>query len=326
MTELLPARAFWVEGPLAGSVRPAALPPPRDGELRVDTLYSAVSRGTESLVWAGRVPHAERQRMRCPHQEGELPFPVKYGYSNVGMVSAGPPSLVGRAVFCLYPHQSSYVVNADAVLPLPADVPPARAVLAANMETALNALWDAGVMIGDRLSVVGAGVVGALTAFLASKIIGVRVELVDVLPERAELARALGVEFSLPDQARRGRDLVFHASASAAGLATALALVADEGSVMELSWYGAGEVAVELGGRFHSGRLALRASQVGRVSRNARPRYDFRERLSLALGLCADAALDALITGECALEELPALMPELADPKRGVLCQRVRHR
>jgi hypothetical protein len=263
--------------------------------------------------------------MRCPHQEGEFPFPIKYGYSNVGMVAAGPEALRGRNVFCLYPHQTSYVVPASAVVPLPAGVPPERAVLAANMETALNALWDARPLIGDRVSVVGAGVVGALCAYLAVKVCAVDVELIDIRPDREALAAALNLKFRTPEQAAPERDLVFHASAQGAGLETALGLLADEGTVMELSWYGDEAVSVGLGGRFHSGRLAIRSSQVGRVSPAARPRFEYRQRLELALGLCADPALDALISGECAFEALPALMSVLADPAQGVLCQRVRY-
>jgi NADPH:quinone reductase-like Zn-dependent oxidoreductase len=319
------ARAFWVKEPGRGEIRQISLPTPSAGEVLVTTSFSAVSRGTESLVFTGHVPPSEFQRMRCPHQEGDFPAPVKYGYSSVGRVHRGPRELEGKDVFCLFPHQTAYVVPSSAVVPLPPAVPPARAVLAANLETALNALWDARPLPGDRVSVVGGGVVGALVAYLSGKIPGTEVTLIDRLPERAELARALGVRFATPDSAEPERDLVFHASGNPAGLTLALSLAGRDASVVELSWFGDREVTLPLGEAFHVKRLAVRSSQVGSISPHARPRYDYRARLELALRLCADDALDALFTGESDFEELPALMPELASGARPALCHRLRY-
>jgi NADPH:quinone reductase-like Zn-dependent oxidoreductase len=319
------ARAFWVEEAGRGAIRDEPLPALTEGFACVETRYSAISRGTESLVWQGRVPVSEHQRMRCPHQAGELSFPVKYGYANVGRIVDGPATSLGRSVFCLYPHQTAYVVPVSALVPLPAGVSEARAVLAANLETAINALWDAQPLLGDRVTVIGAGVVGCLCAYLARKMCAVEVELVDVRSERAAVARALGAEFSQPDAARAERDLVFHASGSADGLRSALDLVADEGSVVELSWFGDREVALPLGERFHAGRLTLRSSQVGSVSRNARPRFSHRSRLELALSLCRDPALDALFDGETPFERLPLEAPGLLDPAAGGLCRRIKY-
>lgn len=288
-------------------------------------LYSAVSRGTESLVFHGRVPVSERQRMRCPHQVGEFPGPVKYGYSSVGRVQAGPVELVAQAVFCLFPHQSAYVVPADAVLCVPEAVPPERAVLAANLETAVNAVWDAAPRLGDRVSVVGAGVVGCLCAYLLARHPGVTVELVDLRPERAEIARAFGASFALPENATGERDLVLHASGSEAGLRTSLSLAGTEATVLELSWFGDGEIRLPLGAAFHARRLGLRSSQVGTVSPRARKRFDHRARLALALELCKDPLLDLLIDAEIRFDELPDVMPQLTVPGRGALCYRVRY-
>lgn len=319
------SRAFWLEGPGRGAIREETLPALGEGEVRVEARFSAISRGTEALVFQGRVPVSERERMRCPHQAGEFSFPLKYGYASVGRVVEGPTALLGRSVFCLYPHQTEYVVPADAVLPLPPKVSESRAVLAANLETAVNALWDARPLLGDRVSVVGAGVVGSLCAYLLRKLCAVEVELIDVRGERAQLAKALGVDFSRPDNARAGRDLVFHASGNSEGLRTALNLVADEGTVVELSWFGEQRVELPLGERFHSGRLTLTSSQVGRLSRNARARYDHRARLGLALGLCQDPLLEALFEDETPFESLPEAMPRLLDPARGGLCHRIRY-
>jgi len=318
------ARAFWVVSPGVGELRTERLAAPRAGEVLVQTRYSAVSRGTESLVFHGRVPASEQQRMRCPHQVGEFTGPLKYGYISVGTVHAGSAALAGRLVFCLFPHQSAYVVPESAVLSVPDGVPAERAVLAANMETAINALWDAAPRLGDRVSVVGGGVVGCLCAYLLSRHPGVEVELVDVRPERAGVAEALGARFAVPDNAAPDRDLLIHASGSQAGLRSALELAAPGSTVLELSWFGDAEISLPLGAAFHQRRLQLRSSQVGTVSPRARTRFDFRARLALALELCRDPVLDLLIDGESPFEMLPQRMPELAAASGG-LCHRLRY-
>jgi len=306
------ARAFWLAEPGRGEIRSAALPPLAAGFVRVASIVSAISRGTESLVFRGKVPESQHQAMRCPFQEGEFPAPVKYGYAAVGRVEAGPAALVGRRVFCLHPHQDRYDVPADAVLPVPDAVPDARAALAANMETAVNALWDAGPLIGDRIAVVGAGTVGCLAAALAARLPGTRVTLVDVDERRRPLAAALGCGFAAPADAEGDADLVIHASGSASGLATALRLAGFEATILELSWYGAGEVAAPLGEAFHSRRLTLRASQVGSVAPARRARRSRRQRLALALELLADPVYDRLLSGESRFDELPAVLARLA--------------
>jgi NAD(P)-binding Rossmann-like domain len=323
MTET--ARAFWTVAPGRGEIRSEALKPLAAGEVLVRASYSAVSRGTESLVFHGRVPASENQRMRCPHQVGEFPGPLKYGYASVGVVEAGPTELLKQAVFCLYPHQSAYVVAAAAVLPIPTSVAPERAVLAANLETAINALWDAAPRLGDRVTVVGAGVLGCLCAYLLARQIGVAVELVDIEPARAVVAGALGACFALPENAERERDLVIHASATEAGLCTSLELAATDSTVVELSWFGDAQVRLPLGGAFHRKRLALRSSQVGTLSPGARRRFDYRARLALALELCGDELLSVLIDAESPFETLPTLMPILTAPGSIGLCHRLRY-
>jgi hypothetical protein len=325
------AQALWYVAPGQAEIREEALTPPAavvpkgqggdDGTVRVRALHGALSRGTERLVFTGRVPESEFERMRAPFMGGTFPFPLKYGYAVVGEVEAGPSSLLGRTVFVLHPHQTRFIVPAAAVVPLPADVLPRRAVLAANMETALNAVWDASPGPADRIAVVGAGVVGALVARLCARLPGAEVTLVDVEPSRAALAAALEVGFAAPDDAPVGCDLVIHASGSAAGLATALRLAGTEAAIIELSWYGAGEVAVALGGAFHSQRLRLVASQVGQVAASRRPRWTHRRRLAAALALTADPRLDALLAPALPFAALPSRLPELLAPASGVLCQ-----
>jgi NADPH:quinone reductase-like Zn-dependent oxidoreductase len=315
--------AFWITSPAKGKLITLELAPPGDDELRVKTLYSAISRGTESLVFSGNVPPSEARRMRAPFQEGEFSFPVKYGYINVGIVEQGPQSLQGKTVFCLYPHQTRYNVPAASVAPLPPDVPPERAILAANMETAINALWDAQPGIGDRISVVGAGVVGSLVAWLASRIIGCHVQLVDINSDRDSVAEKLGVSFAQPHNAQVDRDLVFHASASSDGLNTALDIAGFEASIIELSWFGKQSSAINLGGAFHSRRLQIKSSQVGHIAPQQRPRWDFSRRLALAMTLLNDRCLDVLISGESDFSDMPDTLRRLSEPNSAALCHRV---
>jgi len=322
---VIEASAFWVVALGRGELRPERLPAVTAGSARVKTLFSAISRGTEALVFHARVPESEWESMRAPHQVGSFSLPVKYGYANVGRVMQGPPELEGRHVFCLYPHQTEFVVSAQSLVVLPDAVPPERGVLAANLETALNALWDARPLIGDRISVVGGGVVGALVAFLACHGLASDVELVDTNPDRRALAEAFGARFALPEAATPERDLVFHASGSEAGLQTALELAQPEASIIELSWYGDRAVSLRLGSKFHVRRLKLCSSQVGTVSPHARARFTHRERLKLALSLCADSKLDALFERDVAFHELPRIMPEVLSSRSRALCQRVRY-
>nr|WP_244543949.1 zinc-binding alcohol dehydrogenase [Bosea lupini] len=287
------------------------MPAPGPGECLVRTLWSGISRGTERLVFEGRVPESEYERMRAPLQQGAFPFPVKYGYCAVGTVDAGPERLLGRTVFCLHPHQDRFVVSADRVTPLPEGLSARRAVLAANMETALNAHWDAGSGPADRIVVVGGGVLGLLVAYIAARLPGAEVTLVDLDDGRAGLARALGCRFALPADCPQDADLVFHASASAAGLATAIGAAGFEARIVELSWYGEGNVATPLGGAFHARRLQLISSQVGQVSPSRRARFDYARRMQAALVLLEDERLDALITDEIAFEDAPTRLPAL---------------
>jgi threonine dehydrogenase-like Zn-dependent dehydrogenase len=320
------ARAFWVTGPGRGEIRPESVPEPGDGDVVVRTLYSAISRGTEVMVFNGAVPRSEYQRMRAPFQAGDFPAPVKYGYINVGLVERGPEALEGRTVFCLYPHQTRYVVPAEAVHVVPDNVPAARAVLAAYMETAVNGLWDALPRVGDRVAVVGAGTLGCLVAWLASNIAGCRVELVDIEPGRRRAAEALGVDFAEPPDAAPEADLVLHASGTQDGLATALGLAGIEATVLELSWFGDQRIALPLGEAFHSRRLILRSSQVGAVAASQRPRWTVQRRMRLVLELLAAPELDVLITGEHPFDELPAVLGRLSEAGGQTLCHRIVYR
>jgi 2-desacetyl-2-hydroxyethyl bacteriochlorophyllide A dehydrogenase len=319
------SRAFWIAEPGRGEIRDEVLAPATADDVVVRTLYSGISRGTESLVFQGRVPVSEYQRMRAPFQIGEFPGPIKYGYANVGQVERGPNGLEGRYVFVLYPHQTRYVVPARSAFLLPATVPPGRAILAANLETAINGVWDAALQIGDRVVVIGGGTVGCLVAWLAGQIPGCAVELADVNPKRASIAGALGVRFSTPDELSEGADAVIHASGSPEGLEVALRVAGFEATIVELSWFGERRVPVALGQAFHVRRLTLKSSQVGRVAASQRSRWDARRRMALALALLTDPVLDRLITGESPFETLPQVLAELSRNPGDTLCHRIRY-
>jgi NADPH:quinone reductase-like Zn-dependent oxidoreductase len=318
----LSALALWTIGPGRADLWPAEPGPPAPGQAQARALVSGISRGTESLVFHGRVPASEWRRMRCPFQEGEFPFPVKYGYAMVGVVEAGPAERIGERVFGLYPHQSLFNAPAEALVPVPCAVTTERAALAPQMETALNAIWDAGLKPGERTAVVGGGVIGLLTAYLAARTADVT--LIDVNPGRRAVAEALGLAFAPPDAAPSDCRTVFHASSSAEGLNLALSLCAFEGQVVELSWFGDKPVRVDLGGAFHSRRLTIRASQVGTVAPSHRKTWTYGRRLAKALSLCADPRLDVLVRAATPLADMPSRMGViLADPD--TLCHLIRY-
>jgi threonine dehydrogenase-like Zn-dependent dehydrogenase len=327
------ARAIWYVRPGVAELRTAPINAPREGSALVRTVFSGISRGTERLVLQGAVPESERARMRAPLQEGEFPFPVKYGYCAVGVVEAGPPELAGRHVFCLHPHQDQFVAPVGMLVPVPEGIPPRRATLAANMETALNAMWDSGAGPADRIVIVGAGIVGLMLASLAARLPGADVTVVDVAEDRRSLVESLGAKFAtatdwgqpLGSDPNRRADVVFHTSVTAAGLDTAIASAGLEGTVVELSWYGDREVPVRLGGAFHSQRLKLISSQVGQVSPGRRPRWDYRRRMEAALRLLADDRLDAFVTDEIAFDDAPKELPRLLGPGASGLAPVIRY-
>lgn len=318
------ARALWIESPGHAVLRDEVLPPLREGDVEVQATFSGVSRGTESLVFHGKVPPELFQSMRCPHQAGELSYPVKYGYCSVGRVTRGAEH-VGRRVFCLYPHQERYVVSARDVVPLPDAVPDRRAVLAANMETAVNGVWDAAPAVGSRVAVIGAGAVGLLSASLLARIVGIELCVVDIDPRKAAVCRALGLELSSPDAALRDCDLVLHASGAPAGLELALELAGFEATIVELSWFGQKPVPLSLGGRFHNARLRIQSSQVGTVAASQRARWSYRRRMELALRLLADPMYDALVSDPVRFDALPGALPGLLGQATSTVTQLIEY-
>jgi threonine dehydrogenase-like Zn-dependent dehydrogenase len=307
----LMASALWYESAGVVALRATQLPEPVSGFARIRSLFSGISRGTERLVLGGRVPREEWTRMRAPLQEGDFPFPVKYGYCAAGVVDAGPADLLGRAVFCLHPHQDRFIAPAGMLALVPDGVPTRRATLAANMETALNALWDSGAGPADRIVVIGGGITGLLTGFLAARLPGARVTLCDIDPSRAEMVEHLGMAFAHPDALPLGADVVFHTSASESGLAAAIACAGVEACVVDMSWYGDKAISVRLGGAFHSRRLRIVSSQVGMVAPSRRVRWPHQRRLGAALELLRDARLDALVRETIDFADAPRELPRV---------------
>ena len=320
MTEHDVARALWITAPGKAELRTERLPEPSGDAVLVEARFGALSRGTESLVFRGGVPRELHESMRCPHQAGELSLPVKYGYCSVGRVRAGAAG-VGQRVFCLYPHQDRYVVPFADVVAIPDDVPDRRAVLAANMETAVNGVWDAAPALGSRVAVIGAGAVGLLCASLLRQIPGIELEVVDIAPEKAAVCAALGLRAVTPAAASRDCDLVMHASGAPAGLETALGLAGFEATIIELSWYGDRPVPLSLGGRFHNARLRIQSSQVGHVASSQRARWTYRRRMQLALRLLADPRYDVLLGAAVPFLDLPAALPALLGESSATVTQ-----
>lgn len=308
------ARALWHVSPGRAELRVNTLSAPGEGEAMARTLFSAISRGTERLVSHGGVPESEHASMRAPLQEGDFPFPVKYGYCAVAKVETGPRELVGRTIFALHPHQDLFVAPVSMMATVPKNVPAARAVLAANMETALNALWDSGAGPGDRIAIFGGGAVGLLIAYLSAALPGAEVTLIDPDVSRAPIVRALGARFSPDAHAVVDADVVFHASATSAGLAAAIAACGNEARLVEMSWYGDRTIEAPLGGAFHAKRLQIVSSQVGQVSPSRRPRWSHARRLAKALNLLADPRLDMLLGERVAFTNLAEELPRLLAP------------
>lgn len=306
------AKALYYVGPMAGELCDEALAPPGEHQALVRMEFSAISRGTERLIACGEVPREEYERMRCPLQGGDFPFPVKYGYCAVGLVEEGPAEWEGARVFILHPHQDRFVCDVNWLNRVPDFVHPRRAALAANMETALNAIWDSGLSAADKVIVVGGGLVGLLVTYLAARMPGTDVTLVDTNPERALIARHFGADFKQPAHAPTGADIVFHTSASQAGLATAIQCAGKEANVVELSWYGTKSVTAPLGGHFHAGRVKLVSSQVGTISPGHAARgWTYSSRLQAALRLLADERLDQLVTEMISFSDLPPAIPRI---------------
>ncbi|MEN0004557.1 MAG: zinc-binding alcohol dehydrogenase [Bacteroidota bacterium] len=304
------SNALWHLSSSTSSLLSSAIPAPKEGQCLVKSEFSLISLGTERLVASGAVPVDLHQNMRVPYMEGSFELPVKYGYSLVGQVVTQGYPLSGKKVHLMHPHQSYCIVEAEALTLIPEKVPIRRAVLASNLETAVNAVWDSQVQIGDRVLVVGFGMIGALTALLLQQIAGVEVYIAERLPQRRALAQQLDFQLLAEET---DFDITFHTSSSSSGLQMAIDRLGYEGTSVELSWYGTKEVSMQLGASFHQQRKRLIASQVGQVPGSKQNRWDYRRRKQLVFQLLQQEKFDQLLTHEISLSEAPALFGKLRE-------------
>lgn len=309
----LSAHGLWLVDKRKYQILPVPLP---NGTNKSDIVLkmrvSGVSRGTERLVFNAQVPETEYERMRAPRQTGHFPYPVLYGYCAVADIIDGPAALIGRSAFCLNPHQDYFTAPLEALTFLPETLPARRAVLLANMETALNGIWDSGISAGDKVTVIGAGVIGLLIGFLASRIPATTITVIDT-QDRSKLAGLFGCQFETTPQQGLEADVVFHCSASDSGLQTAFACAGMDSAIVEMSWYGNKSLTLNLGGAFHSKRLRLIGSQVGQIPATHKARWTYQRRMDRALALLDDPRLDELLTHAIAFTDAPQALPSLLD-------------
>jgi len=315
--------ALWHLSEQESAIRSQSLPELKADKCRIESLFSLVSSGTESLVANGEVPTDLHDSMQVPYMEGDFSFPVKYGYSLVGKVVEGSHNLVGQQVHLLHPHQQHCVVNEADITIIPAGIPPQRAVLASNVETALNAIWDSRLSAGDRVLIIGMGLIGSLVARLASQFPATQVSVADTDPARLALAREQG--FSQYEPSDAPFDVAFHSSGSSAGLQTAIDAVGYEGKVIELSWYGTRSAEVKLGGSFHQQRKQIISSQVSQLPSHQQSRWDYRRRKQTVLNLLQDDGWDDFLTATVDFPEAPALFDKLRQGDRSQLSWTIRY-
>ncbi|MEM9671559.1 MAG: zinc-binding alcohol dehydrogenase [Bacteroidota bacterium] len=315
--------ALWHLSERESSIRSQSLPPLKTDECLIESLFSLVSSGTETLVANGQVPAELQDSMQVPYMEGSFGFPLKYGYSLVGKVIEGSENLVDRYVHLLHPHQQHCVVKETDVTVIPEGIPPQRAVLASNLETALNAVWDSHLSAGDRVLVVGMGLIGSLVALLASQFPATQIRVAETDPTRQSLAREQG--FSLYDPSDTPFDVAFHSSGSSTGLQTAIDAVGYEGQVIELSWYGTRSAEVKLGGSFHQQRKQIISSQVSQLPAHRQARWDYRRRKQTVLDLLQDDGWDDFLTATVDFTDVPALFDQLRLGDRSQLSWTLRY-
>ena len=315
--------SLWFEAPGRVGVRRSPLPEPGPGEARVRASVSAISTGTERAAFRGRLdPGWARDETLGALREGGFRYPFQYGYASVGVVDrVGPPPAAGsppgarlragERVFGFVPHQSVFCAPAPELLRVPRGLPDERAALFPYLETAVNLLLDGAPRVGDRVAVVGQGVLGlSLTALLARFPLG---GLVTVEPrgERRELSRAFGAPASVPPEGAEeavrselggGAERVFEVSGHRAGLDLAIRLAAREGRVVAGSWLAGGTTELDLGGWFHRGRVGIVSSQVSRLPPLG-PSWTVGRRRELAWSLLAGIPLESLVTDRFPLAE-----------------------
>ena len=304
------AHGLWFLGANQFSIREETLRSPSTPYCVVKSICSGISQGTEQLVYSEAVPESIQHQMRCPYMGGDFPFPIKYGYSLVGEVVEGPENIVGRNVHMLHPHQDYGCVHPRDIYLLDDGILPEKAILASNMETAVNAVWDSQVTLGDRVLVVGFGNVGSLVARILSLSMGVEMFVTDTSALKRSMAQKMGFNVCEISQLKEEFDISFNVSASADGLQTAIDAVGYEGKIIELSWYGNRAVSLQLGGDFHIQRKTIISSQVSHIPSHRLARWDTIRRKKLVFSLLKQPEFEEHVTHNLRFSELPRILSE----------------
>lgn len=326
-TDTTPALQLWFTAPHRVEVREAALPAPAPEQVLVKTRYSAVSTGTELLAYRGQLPCAIALDSSLKALQQPSDYPLQYGYACVGEVqqtgSAVDPSWNGRQVFSFQPHASHFLAHPDELKTVPDGLPAQAAVFLPNMETAVNLVQDGRPLIGERVVVLGQGIVGLLlTALLARHPLGSLVA-VEGRPERQELARRLGANMVVsPEEAAgaaTGADLIYEVSGQPEALNLAIDLSGYASRIVIGSWYGSKAAPVDLGGAAHRNRLQLITSQVSTVDPALSGRWDKERRFGLVWEMIRCVDPTSLITHTLPLQEAGTLYQQLHEAQSGIV-------
>jgi len=292
---------------------------PATGEVRIQTLFSGISHGSEMMVYRGEIPADLSLDATLPSLQGNFSFPIKYGYASTGRiidVGEGVNGLeAGDLVFAFNPHETCYTVPATVVIKLPEGLDPKHGIFAANVETALNALLDAAPRLGERAVIIGQGVVGLLITQLVRKAGASLIVTSDMYAKRRALSQKAGANLvvdpateSLDDRVYEmtggaGADVVIEVSGEPRALNDAIKITAQEGRVVVVSWYGTKRADLALGSDFHRKRLTLRSSQVSNLDPSLAPRWTIARRRQLAASYLSELLLEELISNVVPFEQ-----------------------
>jgi len=304
-------RSLWHLSDSQSVIKENTAQNPSPSFLKIQSHFSLISTGTERLVACGEVPGSVHDDMKVPYMEGAFPFPIKYGYSLVGKVITEGHSMTGKLVHAMHPHQDFCLINESDLFEIHSNIPAQRATLASNLETALTAVWDAQVNIGDRVLIVGFGLIGSLIARLLSFIPAIYFQIIEIDKERIQHAEKLGFPVSAILRKHSKFDIAFHTSATAEGLQTCIDGVGLEGKIIELSWYGKKPVKINMGGSFHSQRKQIISSQVGKLPSKYNARWDMKRRKKVVFELLENALFDQQITHFIKFVDTPTFFADL---------------
>lgn len=331
------ASQLWFTAPFSVEVREVTLPAPAADEVVVRTRYSAVSAGTELLLYRGQMPGSMSLDATLSSLQQSSGYPLQYGYACVGEVQQTgrdvDPDWQGRQVFSFQPHASHFLATTDQLIAVPDDLSAQAAVFLPNMETAVNLVQDGQPLIGERVVVLGQGIVGLLLSGLLARFPLADLAAVEGQPDRQDLARTFGVkDVYSPDEATRAvasssdgypamadADLIYEVSGQPEALNLAIALSGFASRIVIGSWYGSKRVPIDLGGKAHRNRLQLITSQVSTLAPGLSGRWDKQRRYHLAWDMIRATDTAQLITHNLPLEEAEWLYKQLHEEASGIM-------